>query len=205
MGMSQDLEAFLERTTPVFVNTRMTGFGSFVADIELLSPRFVVEWNGEMWCISEEGRMWNLAERGLGFRELEIPVRPIWRIQLPSPVDAAKQFLPSGVFPVIFSTEVIDDFLEGLGNASWFGGVEKISIGRRAGDDLFELHYVWEERDFTILIQRSKHELEELSLALEYILNRLRLEDGNHFIDATYNGKVVVRNLSYGAGEGSSR
>ena len=205
MRKARDLEVFLERTTPVLVNTRMTGMGSFVADIRFLSPHVVVEWQGEMWCISKEGRMWNLAERGFGFRDLEIPMRPVWRVCAPSPVGENERVLPSGVFPSIFSTEVIDGFLEGFGNASWFDGVEEIAVSRRAGDDLFELRYAREGINFTILIQKSKHDLEELSLALEYILNRLRLEGGNHLIDATYNDKVVVKSLPAGAREGSSR
>ena len=202
---SRDLEVFLEKTTPVIVNTRMTGIGSFVADIELLSPHIVIEWKEEMWCISKEGRMWNLAEGSFGFRELKIPVKPIWRMQVPPIIGESEHVLPSGVFPSIFSTEVIDDFLKGLKNASWFDGVEEIALGRRAGGDLFELRYVRGDKNFTILIQRSKHEWKELGLALEHILDRLRLEDGNHLIDATYKDKIVVRNLSAGAGEGSSR
>ena len=195
----------MEKTTPVLVNTRMTGIGSFVADIKLLSPHIVIEWKGEMWCISKEGRMWNLAEGSFGFRELEIPVKPIWRMRVPPTIGESGQFLPSGVFPSIFSTDVIDDFLKGLGNASWFGGVEEVVLDRRAGDDFFRLSYVREGKNFTILIQRNKHEWEELNLALGHILDRLRLEDGNHLIDATYKGKIVVRNLSAGAGEGSTR
>jgi len=205
MRRARDLEVFLEKTAPVLVNTRMTGIGSFVADITLLSPHVVIEWQGEMWCISEEGRMWNLAEGSFGFSELQIPMRPIWRMQSPSLIGENNQFLPSGVFPSIFSTELIDSFLKGLGNASWFDGVEEIALSRRAGDDLFELRYAREGKNFTILIQKSKHDLEELGLVLEYILNRLRLEGGNHLIDATYNDKVVVKSLPAGAGEGSSR
>jgi len=205
MRKARDLEAFLEKTTPVLVNTRMTGLGSFVADINFLSPHVVVEWQGEMWCISEEGRMWNLAERGFGFRDLEIPTRPVWRMQASSLIGESDRALPSGVFPSIFSTEVIDGFLKGFSNASWFDGVEEVALSRRAGDDLFELRYVRDGKNFTILIQKSKHDLEELSLALEYILNRLRLEGGNHLIDATYTDKVVVKSLPAGAREGSSR
>ena len=149
--------------------------------------------------------MWNLADGSFGFRDLKIPLRPIWRMQVSSIAHEDEQLLPGGVFPSIFSTDVIDDFLRGLGNASWFDGVEEVALGRRAGDDLFELRYVREGQIFTILIQREKYEWEELSLLLEDILGRLRREDGNYLIDTTYEDKIVVKDLSAGAVEGSSR
>jgi len=202
---AQDVAVFLEKTTPVLVETRMTGMGSFVTDIRLLSPRMLVEWRGEVWCVSKEGRMWNIAEGSFGFRELEIPLRPLWRMQASSIVCENEQLLPGGVFPSIFSTDVIDDFLEGLGDASWFDGVEEVALDRRAGDDLFRLRYVREGQEFTILIQRNRLRWEELSLALEHILNRLVREDGSRLIDATYRDRIVVKNLPAGVVEGGSR
>jgi len=202
---SRDVAVFLERTNPVLVEIRMTGMGFFDADIKLLSPRIVVEWKGKVWCISKEGRMWSLADGSFGFKELKIPTKPLWRVLASSVVGEDEQLLPGGVFPSIFSTDAIDDFLKGLGNASWFGYVEEVTLDRRAGDDLFELRYVREGNSFTILIQRDKHEWEELSLTLEHILDRLGREGGGRLIDATYKDKIVVKSLSAGAVEGSSR
>ncbi|MCL2010305.1 MAG: hypothetical protein FWG71_07125 [Synergistaceae bacterium] len=199
---SRDMAVFLERTNPVLVETRMTGIGSFVTDIKLLSPRIVVEWQGKEWCISKEGRMWSLTDGGFWFRELKIPWKPLWKLP-----DAGEEgrLLPGGVFPSIFSTDAIDDFLKGLGGASWFDGVEEVSVGRRAGDDFFELRYVREGKDFTILIQRDKHGWEELGLALGHILGSLEGDSGGRLIDATYKDRIVVKNLPAGAAEGSSR
>ena len=149
--------------------------------------------------------MWNLAEGSFGFRELEIPLKPIWRMQASSIACENEQLLPGGVFPSIFATDLIDDFLEGLGDASWFDGVEEVALDRRAGDDLFRLRYVREGQEFTILIQRDRLTWEELSLALEHILDRLAREDGGRLIDATYRDKIVVKDLPAGVVEGSTR
>ena len=202
---SQDVAVFLEKTNPVLVETRMTGMGSFVTDIKLLSPRIIVEWKEGVWCISKEDRMWNLAEGSFGFRDLKIPLKPLWRVLASSFVHENEQLLPGGVFPSIFSIDVIDDFLKGLGGASWFDGVEEVALDRRAGDDLFKLRYVREGQNFTILIQRDKYGWQELNLALEHILDRLRKEGSDHLIDATYVDKIVVKSLSTGLGEGSSK
>ena len=205
MRKSQDVASFLEKTNPVLVKTRMTGMGSFVADIKLLSPRLVVEWKDRVWCISKEGRMWNLADGSFGLRELKIPLKPLWRMLASSVVGEDEQLLPSGVFPSIFSTDAVDDFLRGLGNASWFDDVEEVTVDRRAGDDLFELLYAREGRYCKILIQKDKYEWEYLSIALEHILDRLGKENASRLIDATYKDKIVVKDLPAGAVEGSSR
>ena len=201
---SQDVAAFLEKTNPVLVKTNMTGMGSFAVDIRLLSPHMLVEWKGEAWCISKEGRMWNVLDGGFGLRELKIPQKPIWRVRASSVVSGDELSLPGGVFPSIFSIDVIDDFLKGLGDASWFNGVEEVDLDRRAGDDLFRLRYVRGRQNFTILIQGNKYKWQELGLALERILD-LERENGDRLIDATYADKIVVKNLSTGAVEGSSK
>ena len=202
---SQDVASFLEKTNPVIVKTSMMGMGSFVTDIKLLSPHVVVEWQGSVWCISKEGRMWSLSEGSFGFKELRIPQKPLWRVLGSSVVSGDEQFLPGGVFPSIFSIDTIDDFVKGLGSASWFDGVEEVALDRRAGDDLYRLRYVRGGRNYTILIQRNKYEWQELSLALESILDRLQQEDSEHLIDATYKDRIVERKLSTGAVEGSSK
>jgi hypothetical protein len=201
---SHDVAAFLERTNPVLVETRMTGIGSFVTDIKLLSPRMALEWKGEVWCVSKEGRMWNVSEGSFGL-ELKIPLKPIWRITASSVAGEDEQLLPGGVFPSIFSTDAIDDFLKGLGDASWFDGVEEVALDRRAGDDLFTLRYAREGQIFTILIQKDKYGWEELGLALEHILDSLGRDGGGRLIDATYKDKIVVKDVPAVALEGSSR
>lgn len=202
---SQDVAAFFEKTNPVLVETRMTGMGSFVTDIKLLSPHIIVEWRGELWLISKEGRMWNLADENFGFMEMKIPRGPIWRMPVTSAVHGYEQPLPGGVFPSIFSMDAIDDLLEGLGNAPWFDSVEEVTLDRRVGADLFVLRYVREEQIFKVLIQRGRHAWEELNFALEHILGRIGEEDGNRLIDATYRDRIVVKDLPADAVEGGSR
>jgi hypothetical protein len=202
----RDTEAYLERTLPVFVHTRITGMGTFVTDIKLLSPWVVVEWRGQLWCISREGRMWNVTDGSLGIESLKIPQRPLWRVpSLAAELSGDSYSLPKGVFPSLFSMEAIGNFLEGLGDAPWFGNIEEIVLDRRAGVDFFKLRYIREKQEFAILIQKDKYGWRELNIALEHVVDRLREEGGNHVIDATYQDKIVVRNLSSGAGEGSSR
>jgi hypothetical protein len=202
-----DIRAFLEKTLPVLMDVRRTGFGSFAVDIRWLSPRIVVEWRKEIWCVSREGRMWNTGDENLRFSGLRVPRKPLWRIaSLPESGD--DETPPAGVFPSIVPLRPIDEFLSAFGGEAWFEGVREISLERRAGSDLFRLFLVRGKQEFTLLIQRDKYERESLRKALRDIMDSLSSEGGSHFIDATYSKKIVVRDLfrlSTGAAEGSSK
>jgi hypothetical protein len=203
---SQTMKAFLERTLPVVVYTRITGVGTFTSEIKFLSPWVLVEWRGQVWCISQEGRMWNIADKNLKIVGLDLPPKPLWRIPfLPTESSGDVRSLPSGVFPSLFSIEAIEDFLTRFGSESWFKNIEEVVLDRRAGADFFNLRFIRGRQELTILLQKDKYKEQELNIALEHILERLQKEGGNHLIDATYEGKIVVRNLSLGAGEGSSK
>jgi hypothetical protein len=203
---SQAMKAFLERTLPVLVYTRVTGVGVFTTEIKLLSPWVLVEWRGQVWCISQEGRMWNIADKNLKITGLDLPRKPRWRVPFLSTEASGDVYsLPGGVFPSLFPIEAIEDFLTRFGSESWFKNIEEVVLDRRAGADFFNLRFVRGRQEFTILLQKDKYRGQDLNIALEHILERLQKEGGNHLIDATYEGKVVVKNLSLGAGEGSSK
>ena len=150
--------------------------------------------------------MWNVAEHGLNVTRLELPRKPIWRV--PFLPGASSGDIPKGVFPSLFSTEVrevIEDFLTGFGDELWFEDIKEIVLDRRAGADLFQLRCIREGQEAVILLQKDKYRRQELNVAIGHILENLRKEGGNHLIDATYEGKVIVRKLSLSAGEGSSK
>ncbi|MDR2529703.1 MAG: hypothetical protein LBD04_11935 [Synergistaceae bacterium] len=199
LNKARDAGAFLEKTRPVRVETRVTGWGAFVTEVRPLSPWMAVQWKRQLWYVSREGRMWNAAS------EMTPPTpfpRPLWRVS--ANFDKQNQSaLPKGVFPSVFPMESIEGFLKDFGGAPWFGGVREVDLDRRAGSDLFKLRFVRGEQEFMILIQKDKYEWRELETALEGILDSLYREGVKRLlIDATYRGKIVLRELSSAAGEG---
>ena len=201
LSKARDAGAFLEKTRPVRVETRVTGFGSFVTEIRPLSLWVAVQWRGQLWYVSQEGQMWNAAE------EVAAPIpllRLLWRVS--ASFDNLKQDRyppPKGVFPSVFPMESIEGFLKGLGGAPWFGGVREVDLDRRAGSELFKLRLVRGEQEFVILIQKDKHEWRNLETAVGDILDSLYREGVKRLlIDATYEGKIVLRELSSAAEEG---
>jgi hypothetical protein len=182
---------FLEKTLPVSVRTRITGFGSFTTDIKLLSPWLLVEWRDAVWCVSKEGRMWNVADENIKIRGLDIPKRPLWKIS--SGMEGSA--LPKGVFPLVFSTDAIESFLLKFGDSPWFDDISEIVLDRRAGAELFKIALVHGQQKFRILIQESKYETQDIIMALGHVLKGLFNEGGNYYVDATYDNKIIVSDL----------
>ncbi|GHS92800.1 hypothetical protein AGMMS50276_01530 [Synergistales bacterium] len=185
---------FMEKTLPVSVRTRMTGFGSFTTDIKLLSPWLLVEWRDAVWCVSKEGRMWNVADESIKIRALDIPKRPLWKVS--SGFEGSeKPPLPKGVFPLAFSTNVIESFLLKFEDSLWFGDVSEIVLDRRAGAEIFKIVLLHGRQKFRILIQEGKYETKDIIMALGHVLKGLFKEGGNYYVDATYDNKIVVSDL----------
>ena len=196
------LREFLERAIPASVDTRMEGLGRFVTTIRWLTPWLKVKWHERLWCISKEGRMWDLSETEAPAFSAEAIKGPVWR--LPA-LEGGLRAPPSGVFASPISTDVIADFMDEYRRCAWFDTAREIVWDRRAGMDLFRLTLLRGGQSFEVLIQREKYAGQDLGVALEEIFARLSKEGGNHLIDATYEGKILLRNLPGGSQEGSMK
>lgn len=196
---AERVKEFLERASPVTVSTHMDGFGRFVTTMKWLKPWLRVQWRGRLWCISREGRMWDASDSGESPGGLEVK-GPVWH--LASLSDDVRP-MPSGVFSSPISIDAVAAFLQEYQDYPWFGTVKEIVLDRRAGAELYRLTLERGKQKFELLIQRSKYGGQELGAMLGDILEKLAKEAGNHRIDATYEGKILLRNLPGGPNEGS--
>ncbi len=188
------IKEFLERDVPVTVNTEMNAFGKFTTSISWLEAWIKVEWRGQIWCISRDGRMW-LFERGR--RNDNSAGRLVWKI--PDEGNNTEGVTPqapmSGVFKSPISTEVIASFLDEFRGCRWFEAANEITWERRAGMDLFVLKLSHGTQKFELYLQREKYSGQDVGEIIEELFSRLINEGGNHVIDATYEGKVLLRSL----------
>ena len=190
---------FLERALPVAVSTHMEGFGRFIITMKWLEPWLKVRWRGRLWCISREGRMWDASDSGESPGSLEAE-GPVWYL---ASLSEDIRPMSSGVFSSPVSIDAVAAFLREYQDYPWFGSVREIVLDRRAGAELYRLTLARGKQKIELLIQRSKYGGQELGAMLEDILEKLAKEAGNHRIDATYEGKILLRNLPGGPNEGS--
>ena len=190
---SKGMKEFLERDMPVVVDTKMESLGHFRTKIDWLKAWIKVDWRGKIWCISRDGKMW-LYEPG---RPAEAESGSlVWKV----PDDGGNygvdvQAPMFGVFASPISTAVIDSFLEEFRVCKWFEAAQEISWERRAGMDMFFLKLEHNRQRFELYLQREKYTGQDIGGAIDVIFSRLINEGGNHIIDATYEGKIMLRNL----------
>ncbi len=197
---AEGLKQFLERDIPVSVVTTMPRVGRFATAIKRLTPWLKVRWYDQLWCVSREGRMWNVAEAQGHMASADLGLGPTWR--LPQLKEDGER-PPSGVFDFPMSLDALAGFLDEYQRYEWFRAVQDIAWDRRAGADLFRLKLRREKQLFELLIQPEKYEGQDLGVGLEELFSKLSKEGGNHLIDATYKGKILLRDLPGGPEEGS--
>ena len=191
---SKGIKEFLERDMPVIVETHMNSFGRFTTNIQWLSAWVKVDWRGKIWCISRDGRMW-LFENGQpsdeGIHKL------IWKIPEQGNVgdEVTIQAPLSGVFKSPLYTDTIAAFIDEFQSFKWFEAANEIAWERRAGMDLFIVRITEGTQKFELFLQPGKYRGQDIGTAVEKLLSRLIQEGGNHTIDATYEGKIMLRGL----------
>ena len=90
---------------------------------------------------------------------------------------------------------MIDAFLEEFRDCKWFEAAQEITWERRAGMDLFVLKLTHGTQKFELYLQREKYAGQDVGMALDELFTRLIDEGGSHIIDATYEGKILLRKL----------
>ena len=190
---SKGMKDFLERDMPVIVDTKMESLGHFKTTITWRKAWVKVDWRGKIWCISRDGKMW-LYEPG---RPSEAEAgNLVWKVPNDGGADEVTVQPPTfGVFASPISTEVIDAFLEEFRECKWFEAAREITWERRAGMDLFVLDLEHESQKFRLYLQRDKYAEQYIGQAIDKVFSDLINEGGNHVIDATYEGKILLRNL----------
>lgn len=188
------MKEFLERDLPVTVDTEMKRLGRFTTSIKWLKAWVKVDWRGKVWCISQDGRMWQYA-----------PGRPvddeagklIWKIPEQGNLQEGVNVQPPifGVFRSPLSTEVIASFLDEFRGCKWFEAASEMTWERRAGMDLFILKLSYGRQKFELYLQRDKYSGQDVGTVLDDLFTRLINEGGDHIIDATYEGKILLRKL----------
>ena len=198
---AKNIKDFLERDMPVSVQMQKLGFGKYRTVIRWLTPWIKVAWRGRVWCISKDGKMWNADEMPIYAAQAKGPVWILNNDKKNNNVEAEVEvddnyMIPSGVFKSPVDTRAINKFLSEYQAYDWFSLIDQIIMDRRAGMDLFKIRLALDNQVFEILIQDGKYAGQDLGAAVNDILKKLAREGGNHVIDATYEGKILLRKLS---------
>ena len=175
---------------PVQVETHMESWGRFVTRAQWLHVWIKVNWRGNIWSISRDGRMW-LYDQGV--KNDDEVIGPIWRIFENNENENKVPF--SGVFKTPLPVATIENFLREFQTFNWFERASEITLESRAGMNLFILKITNGKQKIEIQVQPDKYPDQDVGQTLEDIFEKLLKENGNHIIDATYEGKILLRAL----------
>ncbi len=190
---AEGLKEFLERDMPVRVETHMESFGRFKTKIEWLNVWVKVNWRGNIWSISRDGRMW-LYENGT--KNDDGIDGPVWSFsEKGNENENAVQIPFSGVFKSPLPVETIAGFLYEFDTFKWFNSANEISFESRAGMNLFVLKISNGSQNFELHLQPDKYPGQDVGQTVDDIFAKLIREGGSHLIDATYEGKILLREL----------
>ncbi|MBR1485742.1 MAG: hypothetical protein IJ597_00620, partial [Synergistaceae bacterium] len=187
---AKGLKEFLESDMPVQVETHMESWGRFVTRAQWLHVWIKVNWRGNIWSISRDGRMW-LYDQGV--KNDDEVIGPIWRIFENNENENKVPF--SGVFKTPLPVATIENFLREFQTFNWFERASEITLESRAGMNLFILKITNGKQKIEIQVQPDKYPDQDVGQTLEDIFEKLLKENGNHIIDATYEGKILLRAL----------
>ena len=164
--------------------------GRFVTKAEWIKAWVKVNWRGNLWSISRDGKMWLYEEGSKDDQEI---IGPVWKISEKDKTQESAGFY--GVFKSPLPVEVIEKFLREFQTFQWFNKAAEISYESRAGMNLFILKISNKTQKFELQIQPDKYPDQDVGQTVEEIFEKLISEGGNHIIDATYEGKILLRGL----------
>ncbi|MBQ9419272.1 MAG: hypothetical protein IJU31_02725 [Synergistaceae bacterium] len=190
---SRGLKESLESDMPVIVETHMESLGRFVTKLEWLRAWVRVNWRGKIWCISRDGRMWQFEQ---GSKADDETGKLIWNIPEQKHQDGISVQTPmSGVFKSPLPTDIFASFLSEFNTFKWFEAASDVSYESRAGMNLFRLKLASGSQKFELYLQPDKYPNQDVGQTVDDIFLDLLKKGGNHVIDATYEGKILLRDL----------
>jgi len=191
---SKGLKEFLESDMPVQVETHMESWGRFVTRAQWLHVWIKVNWHGNIWGISRDGKMW-LYDQGAK-NDAEV-TGPVWKIfeNEDSKTENENQIPFNGVFKTPLNIGIMENFLREFQTFDWFNRAAEITFESRAGMNLFIIKILNNKQKIEIQVQPDKYPNQDVGQTLEDIFEKLLIEGGSHIIDATYEGKILLRAL----------
>lgn len=194
------LQLLMERTIPVTVVNEITGNGSFCTKIDFIEPWIRIGWKGSNWYLSESGMMWKPSIWGL-----KSPGGPLWK--LPDTFGSHNysgmiENVPDGVFPAMFSVDLLREFVEIFDDKPWFKSVKEVEITRRAGEYILKLTVDAGRRSVFLSAQGDSQKWNDIEFLLKRIVPSAVRQSEDLTLDMTYSNKIVVRRDVH---EGSSK
>lgn len=192
-----DYEEKIESRYPVDCKLRIAGWGKLQVKLQTLEPIARVEWNGKYWYISEDGKIWPDDLKVNSILTLDkIKDKPVlfWSNDRITPFEIGNSHdeIKKTALPI----DQIMEWQNVLASVKW---LDKISaIKTEDNDGISAVRLIFKDKNGNIggsvLLPWNTDDWVVSALAINKICPDLTSLSQSNFIDATYKGKILVKN-----------
>lgn len=193
-----DYEKLIESYYPADVELTLHGWGKFGLAVSPLVPLCKVYWGGKFWYLSGEGKLWlsSLPENKILAEHLaeSLPVLT-WGADRATPIDITQ--VDGNVFDSSLPIPLIRSWYRMAEELGWSKSVKFIQAGVKEGTPVVRVIFytAGNENGAQLLLPNEAMRWPETGLAVKKLYGGISNLPPDIFIDGTYKGKILIRNL----------
>ncbi|MDO4560237.1 MAG: hypothetical protein Q4C86_04735 [bacterium] len=193
-----DYEKLIEAYYPADVTLALRGWGKFSLAVSPLIPLYKVYWGGKFWYLSGEGKLWlsSLPENKI-LAEHSAESLPVlaWGADRATPIDIAQA--DGNVFGSSLPLPLIRSWYRMAEELGWSKSVKFIQAGVKEGTPVVRVIFytAGNENGAQLLLPNEAERWPETGLAVKKLYGGISNLPPDIFIDGTYKGKILIRNL----------
>ena len=193
-----DYVRLLEAYYPVDVSLELRGWGKFHLNVAPLIPIYKVYWGGKFWYLSAEGKLWlsSLPENKI-LAEHTAEGLPVltWGADRATPIDISQ--VEGNIHESSLPIPLIKSWYRMTKELGWDKYVKFIQAGVKEGTPVVRVIFytAGNENGAQLLLPNEADRWAETGLAVKKLYGGISNLPPDVFIDGTYKGKILIRNL----------
>lgn len=193
-----EYEKLLESYYPVTAQAELRGWGNFRLTVKPLVPIYKVYWGGKFWYLANDGKLWlsSLSENKI-LDEHNADNLPVlaWSADRATPIDISQT--DGNVYGSSMPIPLINGWYRMAEELGWMKYIKFIQAGVREGRPVVRLIFYAPDNTngAQLLLPNEAESWAESGLAVKKLYSNISNMPRDIFIDCTYKGKILLRNL----------
>ena len=195
-----DYERLIEAFYPVAVDLDLRGWGRFGLTVTPLVPIYKVYWGSKFWYLSGSGKLWlsSLPENKI-LAEHTAENMPVltWGADRATPIDISK--VEGNIYESSFPIPLIKSWYRMAEELGWIKYVKFLQAEVKEGTPVVRVIFytAGNENGAQLLLPNEADKWAETGLAVKKLYGGISNLPPDVFIDGTYKGKILIRNLKH--------
>ena len=198
LASKKDYEGLIENYYPAEVKLKLRGWGRFRLVVQPLVPSFKVFWGGRYWYLSGDGKLWlSSLEYNSMLDEHDAESKPVltWGTDRATPIDMAE--VKGNILSSSIPIKLIKSWYSMAEELGWGKSVKFIQAGVKEGAPIVRVIFytAGNKNGAQLLLPNEAEKWAETGLAVRKLYGGIANLPPDVYIDGTYKGKILIRNL----------